>query len=53
MNTDRTHPHENKIYLFGNKTYIYFAGALLSPTSDAMQLAASCTWLQKAAKEIG
>lgn len=51
MNTDRTHPHENKIYLFGNKTYIYFAGALLSADSDAMQLAASADLAAKAAKK--
>lgn len=51
MNTDRTHPHENKIYLFGNKTYIYFAGALLSADSDAIQLAASADLAAKAAKK--
>ena len=51
MNTDHTHPHENKIYLFGNKTYIYFAGALLSADSDAIQLAASADLAAKAAKK--
>lgn len=50
MNTDRTQPHENKIYLFGNKSYIYYAGTLLSADSDAMQLAASADLAAKAAK---
>ena len=52
MNTDRTHPHENKIYLFGNKSYIYYAGTLLSADSDAMQLAASADLSAKAAKKL-
>lgn len=52
MNTDRTQPHENKIYLFGNKSYIYYAGTLLSADSDAMQLAASADLAAKAAKKL-
>ena len=51
MNTDRTHPHEDKVYLSGNKSYIYHAGTLLSADSDAVQLAESAKSTAEATKK--